>query len=280
MINSNNGASTKKDLNTDAMQFDMAVTSYSSTREDRTLYRVRRRRHTHNSFYLCLRPRQRLLLTLTGVSIAATISIIAATTGTNAPVEETISQELPQETITSTFVEQEESIEVVSRDQIEVKGESATIPPTEPPKVVQVFDIALSEELQVYTYETAVEYGIEDHYPLVLALMWVESRYKVNAISKSSDYGIMQINKCNHSWLRDELGITDFLDPEQNIEAGIRMLSEYLLTYSTEHKALMAYNMGVGGANKQWKKGNYTSSYSRKVVAACDELKKTGTITE
>jgi hypothetical protein len=267
------------------------------------LYKTRRRRHTHHSIYSCLRPNQRLALSLLGVSIAATISIIAATTGTNAPVEETISRKLPQEAITSTFVEQEESIEVVSWGQIEVKGESVTIPPTEPPKVVswgqievkgesvtippteppkvvQVFDIALSEELQVYTYETAVKYGIEDHYPLVLALMWVESRYKVSSISKSSDYGIMQINKCNHSWLRDELGITDFLDPEQNIEAGIRMLSEYLLTYSTEHKALMAYNMGVGGANKEWNKGNYTSSYSRKVMAALDQLLTTNTIKE
>lgn len=257
----------------------MAVISYFSTREDRTLYKTQRRRHTHHSIYSCLRPNQRLVLSLLGVSIAATLSILA-TTGANAPVEEAVSQALPQETVTSIFVEQEESIEVVSRGQIEVKDESVTIPPTEPPKVVQVFAIALSEELQVYTYETAVEYDIEDHYPLVLALMWVESRYKVNSISESFDYGIMQINKCNHSWLRDELGITDFLDPEQNIEAGIRILSEYLLTYSTEHKALMSYNMGVGGANKQWNKGNYTSSYSRKVVAACDELKKTGTITE
>jgi len=262
------------------MQFGTDATSYSSTKEVKTLYKTRRRRHTHHSIYSCLRPNQRLALSLLGVSIAATISIIAATTGTNAPVEETISRKLPQETITSTFVEQEESIEVVSWGQIEVKGESVTIPPTEPPKVVQVFDIALSEELQVYTYETAVKYGIEDHYPLVLALMWVESRYKVSSISKSSDYGIMQINKCNHSWLRDELGITDFLDPEQNIEAGIRMLSEYLLTYSTEHKALMAYNMGVGGANKEWNKGNYTSSYSRKVMAALDQLLTTNTIKE
>lgn len=145
---------------------------------------------------------------------------------------------------------------------------------------VQVFDIALSVELQQYTYEVADSYGVKEYYPLILSLMWVESRYRTDSISKSSDYGIMQINKCNHSWLREELGITDFLDPEQNIQAGIRILSEYLITYNDEHRALMAYNMGVSGAKRQWNKGNYTSSYSRKVMNALDELLTTNCITE
>jgi hypothetical protein len=38
--------------------------------------------------------------------------------------------------------------------------------------------------------------------------------------------------------------------------------------------------MGVGGANKEWNKGNYTSSYSRKVMAALDQLLTTNTIKE
>jgi hypothetical protein len=260
----------------------MAVTSYSSTREDRTLYRVRRRRHTHNSFYLCLRPRQRLLLTLTGVCIAATISIVAATTGTYAPVEQdqSVPQSIPTEV--EAFIPNPPSIEAST---LEVKGASAQVSSEPPPMMVeeesvQVFDIALSVELQQYTYEVADSYGVKEYYPLILSLMWVESRYRTDSISKSSDYGIMQINKCNHSWLREELGITDFLDPEQNIQAGIRILSEYLITYNDEHRALMAYNMGVSGAKRQWNKGNYTSSYSRKVMNALDELLTTNCITE
>lgn len=129
------------------------------------------------------------------------------------------------------------------------------------------YDIPLSKELQLYTYTRCVDYGIVDHYELVLAMMWQESNFTPDTISKTNDYGIMQINACNHEWLRDVLGTTNFLDTSQNIDAGTYIISKLLIKYEDEHKALMAYNMGERGASLNWEAGIYTSNYSRGVVA-------------
>ena len=129
------------------------------------------------------------------------------------------------------------------------------------------YDVPLSKDLQLYTYNKCVDYGIPDHYELVLAMMWQESNYTVDLVSSTNDYGIMQINSCNHSWLVDLLGPTDFLDASDNINAGVYVISKLLIKYGDEHKALMAYNMGEHGASLNWQAGNYTSKYSRGVVA-------------
>lgn len=129
------------------------------------------------------------------------------------------------------------------------------------------YDIPLSKDLQLYTYNKCVEYGIPEHYELVLAMMWQESNYTADLISSTDDYGIMQINSCNHSWLVDLLGPTNFLDASDNINAGVYVISKLLIKYGDEHKALMAYNMGEYGASLNWQAGNYTSNYSRGVVA-------------
>lgn len=128
------------------------------------------------------------------------------------------------------------------------------------------YDIPLSKDLQLYTYNKCVEYGIPEHYELVLAMMWQESNYTTNLVSSTDDYGIMQINSCNHTWLVDLLGPTDFLDAHDNINAGVYIISKLLIKYDV-HKALMSYNMGEHGASLSWHTGNYTSSYSRGVVA-------------
>ena len=135
------------------------------------------------------------------------------------------------------------------------------------------YDIPLSKELQLYTYTRCVDYGIPEHYELVLAMMWQESNYTPDIVSATDDYGIMQINACNHEWLRDLLGTTNFLDVYQNIDAGTYIISKMLLKYGDEHKALMAYNMGENGAALNWDAGIYTSSYSRGIIAKREAIK-------
>lgn len=127
--------------------------------------------------------------------------------------------------------------------------------------------LPISEEIQQYTYDTCVVYGIEDHYELVLAIMWRESNFDADAISSTDDYGIMQINQCNHEHLKSTLDFVDIMDVHNNIEAGIYILSGLFEKYKDESKVLMAYNMGPGGAAEQWSRGNYSSSYSRDVLS-------------
>lgn len=127
----------------------------------------------------------------------------------------------------------------------------------------EIYNIPLDDTLQRHTYNLCVDYEIEEYYPLVLAVMWRESEFVPTLISKTNDYGLMQINKINHKWLSDKLGITDFLDEEQNIHAGVFMLSLYLHKYEDIDKALMAYNMGENGAKKRWDAGIYSTNYTR-----------------
>ena len=60
---------------------------------------------------------------------------------------------------------------------------------------------------------------------LIKAVMSGESDGVVKAYNKNNngtfDSGLMQINSCNYEWLTEELGITDFYDPEQNIKCGV-----------------------------------------------------------
>ena len=141
---------------------------------------------------------------------------------------------------------------------------------------VPYYDIPLSQELQLYTYTKCADLGIENYYELVLAMMWQESDFKPDTISKTKDYGLMQINICNHEWLSEELGITDFLDPYQSIDAGTHIIASLLLKYQDPHKALMAYNYGEAGARSHWNRGTYTSSYSREVAGKQEQILNKG----
>lgn len=127
----------------------------------------------------------------------------------------------------------------------------------------EIYNVPLDDALQRYAYNLCVDYEVEEYYPLVLAVMWRESEFMPTIISKTNDYGLMQINKINHKWLSSKLEITDFLDEEQNIHAGVYMLSLYLHKYGDIDKALMAYNLGENGAKKRWAAGTYTTNYTR-----------------
>ena len=132
---------------------------------------------------------------------------------------------------------------------------------------VVIYNIPLSDALQEYTYNLCVDYYIPEHYELVLAMMWHESNYTADIISRTNDYGLMQINKTNHDWLSEELGIEDFLDPHQNIHAGVYMIAKLIHKYGDTSKALMAYNLGERGAANYWATGTYSNAYSNGIIA-------------
>lgn len=127
-----------------------------------------------------------------------------------------------------------------------------------------------SEDMQRMIYDISKEYGLD--YTFVAAIIKKESNFQPNLISSSGDYGLMQINKTVHKKLRTELGITDFLDPEQNVRAGCYILSGYVQKYKYENLALMAYNCGENSARALWNDGVWSTKYSRKVMAIQKEI--------
>jgi len=142
-------------------------------------------------------------------------------------------------------------------------------------EIIPEYDIPLDKDIQKYLYDKCKEYNVP--YDLALGVIKVESNFNPNSIHKNSngsrDYGLFQINTINHKWLSEELGITDFLNPYQNIDAGVYMLSQLLKKYDDEHIVLMSYNMGERAAKNLVNRGIYSSRYSRKVIETKEELK-------
>lgn len=140
-----------------------------------------------------------------------------------------------------------------------------------------IYGLPLSPELQQFTYDTCRYYGISEYYETVLAMMWKESTFDPKKISATNDYGLLQINACNHKYLKETLGLVDMLDEKDNIEGGVYLLSTLLTEYDNSiEKALMVYNMGPTSAAIQWSRGNYRSSYVSDVLAITETIKQFG----
>lgn len=122
----------------------------------------------------------------------------------------------------------------------------------------------LEYDLENQIRELAISYGIAPE--IVFGLIEQESRFNPYVISEGGDYGLMQINRVNHEWLKAELHIDDVLEPHNNVTAGMYILGDLKRKYGTDHSMLMAYNMGEAGAKTLWSRGIYTSEYSRSVI--------------
>lgn len=134
-------------------------------------------------------------------------------------------------------------------------------------------DLPVDEELQEYIFTLSHAYNVD--YSLVLGLIQTESDFRPTVVSQTNDFGLMQINKINHEWLKDKLLISDFLDPYQNTKAGVYILRNLFEKYEEPNLVLMAYNLGEHGASKLWDKGIYHSDYSIKVMENAASFHKT-----
>lgn len=173
----------------------------------------------------------------------------------------------------TTLVETTETT-VVTTEQITTTTTSATetttTTTTESTPTHKYFDIPLSKDLQDYIYQMSDEYDIPAE--LIIALIDVESHFQVDIISRTNDYGLGQINICNHDWLKEQLGLDNLLDPYQNIKATAHIIAgHYNNNDGNVNKAVMCYNAGAGGAASMWRRGIYSTAYSRKVVETYEE---------
>lgn len=133
------------------------------------------------------------------------------------------------------------------------------------------YNIPFSAEEQNIVRASAEEFGVP--FSLALAVIEVESGYNEEAVSKDGkSVGAMQIHEVNHPALKKALGEEELYSLRANTRAGCYMLGAYLEKYGSENMALMAYNLGAGGAGKKWKQGIYETRYTGKVAKAKDAL--------
>ncbi|MBR5227748.1 MAG: transglycosylase SLT domain-containing protein [Clostridia bacterium] len=146
-----------------------------------------------------------------------------------------------------------------------------------------LYNIKLSADLQRYAYNMCKKYNIP--YETFLAVMYVESGFNNNSISSTNDYGICQINMCNYNYLNRNLGITDLLNPYDNIKAGAFWLSRYYKSWSKynsgellERNALNSYNFGEAGYRQYINQGGtaYSWRYANKVLDVKAKLIENG----
>lgn len=133
-------------------------------------------------------------------------------------------------------------------------------------------NVPMNEDLQEFIFYLSAGYNID--FTLVMAMIQQESSFQTDVISTSNDYGLMQINEMNHPYLTEQLGITDFTEPHNNIRSGMFILRKLFEKYETPEKVLMVYNMGEYGASILWDQGIFESNYSRKVLEYQQQFKE------
>lgn len=146
------------------------------------------------------------------------------------------------------------------------------IPLEEPTMEVYYYDVPLDEALQDHIRELCEENDVPME--LVLAIISCESSYDPYAVSVSGDYGLMQINRINHEWLEEDYGITDILNPYQNITGGVTILAQYREMFDSWEETIVAYNRGPTGARNLFSQGITATEYSINVMARYEQLKE------
>lgn len=201
-----------------------------------------------------------------------TAYIIGLTQASTEQYSQSVTEEYP-ETRHLSYSEPTRYIDIPKAEYL--KAEFAETSPLPEPEQTEepareYYDVPLSEEMQDYIFELEEKYNVPS--AVIIAVIDKESRYNPGAVGGLGEQGYMQINPCNNEWLSKELGVSDFFDPEQNIECGTYILSMMLEKYGTVNKALMCYNCGEGGASNLWKKGVTETDYCRAIAEIMDGL--------
>ncbi len=137
---------------------------------------------------------------------------------------------------------------------------------------VDYFDVPLSHSLQKYIYEICAD----EDFPVTLAIAMidVESEFNPEIVSKTNDYGLMQINEVNFTQLAEDYHTADLTNPYQNVFCGVKIISSYVDKYEGDYtKALMCYNLGEYGAKKAWESGITETDYTKKIMKKWEEYK-------
>ena len=141
-------------------------------------------------------------------------------------------------------------------------------PETEEAEAVMIFDVPLDAELQLFIIQACEEHHIEP--AIIMAMIQNESSFRANVIGDSGNaFGLMQVWPKWHQERMNRLGVTDLLDPRQNVAVGMDYLFELLDRGNGLEWALMAYAAGPTGANS-----GIGSSYASRILTNSEILKE------
>ena len=105
--------------------------------------------------------------------------------------------------------------------------------------------MAAGTDVRAMAIAAAQRHGLDPN--LVLAVVGVESGFQPGAVSHKGAQGLMQLMPGTAR----EMGVTDALDPAQNLDGGTRYLRMLVAQYGGDlGKALAAYNAGPGAVKR------------------------------
>lgn len=180
--------------------------------------------------------------------------------------ETTVPEETAPETTVpeTTVVEPSEPVEAPKEEIVEETEPVVieTTEPTEPP--VEYYDVPLSEDLQSYIFELCESYGVDP--TIIIGMIFRESSFRAHIVGDhGNSLGLMQIQP---RWFQErmaELGVTNLLDPYQNVTLGIDYVAELISSGKSIEWVLMAYNGGRSYANAKAAEGVVTE-YARTIL--------------
>ncbi len=137
------------------------------------------------------------------------------------------------------------------------------------PQKPKVKDLPLPEEVSDYLWKKSRESGFS--YYLLLAIAQQESNFDTTSVSKTGDYGLLQINKRTAKGIAAKLDLKKYnlMDYKTSIDFSLYHLSGLRAYWdkkgykgkSLERMILLSYNRGVAGAKRYVKKHGRTSAY-------------------
>ncbi len=114
----------------------------------------------------------------------------------------------------------------------------------EPQSVLSGADTVSDSSFDAWIQKAASSNGLDP--ALIRAVIQTESGFRTDAQSSAGAQGLMQLMPSTAK----SLGVTDSFDPQQNIEAGTRYLSNLVNRFGDLRLALAAYNTGPSRISK------------------------------
>lgn len=135
-------------------------------------------------------------------------------------------------------------------------------------EAMEFFPVPLDHDVQAFVIRSCEDLNMDP--AVIIAMIDQESDFREDCIGDNGEsFGLMQIQQKWHTERMDKLGVTDLMNPLQNVAVGIDYLAELLDRGNGLEWALAAYNAGATGANNGLGKG-----YATEVIANSEALTK------
>lgn len=127
-----------------------------------------------------------------------------------------------------------------------------------------------ADELQSLVETYAKKHGVDPE--LAMRIVMAESGGNPDAVSPKGAQGLMQLMPATAK----ELGVKNPFDPKQNLDAGLKYLSQLVDEFGSNRKALAAYNFGRGNVAAGKALPKETTDYLSRILGPVPQVSMGG----